>query len=106
MISYFKLWRLLEKRGYQRKDIVRLAGISESTYRKLLASEAVRMDVLQRICVALSVDVGGRCSLRAKRIDMNKPFLRHPHAGLYRGRDAEGEVRLDKESHDRAKVCS
>ena len=49
MISYFKLWRLLEKRGYQRKDIIRLAGISESTYRKLLASEAVRMDVLQRM---------------------------------------------------------
>ena len=69
MISYFKLWRLLEKRGYQRgyhrKDIVRLAGISESTYRKLLANEAVRMDVLQRICVALSVDVGDICSLRA-----------------------------------------
>ena len=58
MISYFKLWRLLKKRGYQRKDIVRLAGISESTYWKLLASEAVRMDVLQRICVALNVDVG------------------------------------------------
>ena len=55
MISYFKLWRLLEKRGYQRKDIVRLAGISESTYRKLLASEAVRMDVLQRVCIALNV---------------------------------------------------
>ena len=49
MISYFKLWRLLDKRGYQKKDIVRLAGISESTYRKLLASEAVRMDVLQQI---------------------------------------------------------
>ena len=64
VISYFKLWRLLEKRGSHRKDIVRLAGISESTYRKLLANEAVRMDVLQRICVALSVDVGDICSLR------------------------------------------
>ena len=41
MISYFKLRRLLEKRGYQRKGIVRLAGISESTYQKLLASEDV-----------------------------------------------------------------
>lgn len=64
MTSYFKLWRLLDKRGYQRKDIVRLAGISESTYRKLLANEAVRMDVLQRICVALNVDVGDICSFR------------------------------------------
>lgn len=65
MISYYILWRLLEKCGYQRKDIVRLARISESTYRKHLASEAVRMDVLQRICVALNVDVGDICSLRA-----------------------------------------
>ena len=64
MISYFILWWLLEKRGYQKKDIVRLARISESTYRKLLSGEAVRMDVLQRICVALNVDVGDICSFR------------------------------------------
>jgi len=65
MISYFKLWRLLEKRGYQRKDIVRLAGISESTYRKLLASEAVRMDVLQRICIAHRVAIQAELGNRA-----------------------------------------
>lgn len=64
MISYFRLWRLLEKRRYQKKDIIRLAGISESTYRKLLAGEAVRMDVLERICLALGVDVGDVCSFR------------------------------------------
>ena len=64
MISFFRLWRLLEKRGYQRKDIVRLAGISESTYRKLLAGEAVRMDVLERICKALGVDFGDVCSFK------------------------------------------
>lgn len=54
MISYFPLWRLLAKRRYQKKDIIRLAGISESTYRKLLAGETVRMDVLERICLALN----------------------------------------------------
>ena len=46
------------------KDIVRLAKICESTYRILLASEAVRMDVLQRICIALNVDVGDISSFR------------------------------------------
>ena len=64
MISYFRLWRLLERRGYTRLDIIRLAGISESTYRKLLKNEAVRMDVLVRICMALNVDNGDVCSLR------------------------------------------
>lgn len=63
-ISYLRLWRLLERRGYTRKDIVRLTGISESTYRKMLAGEAVRMDVLERVCAALNVDIGDVCSFR------------------------------------------
>lgn len=33
MISYARLWKLLEKRGYSQRDIMHLAGISESTYR-------------------------------------------------------------------------
>ena len=64
MISYFRLWRLLERRGYYRKDITWLAGISDSTYRKLLNSDSVRMDVLERICKALNVDIGDICSFR------------------------------------------
>ena len=64
MISYFRLWRLLELRGYSRKDITWLAGISDSTYRKLLNSDSVRMDVLERICKALNVDIGDICSFR------------------------------------------
>ncbi len=66
-IYYTRLWRLLERRGYSRKDIIWLAGISESTYRKLLAGEATRMDVLERICVALKVDIGDVCSFRTSR---------------------------------------
>ncbi len=64
MISYYRLWRLLEKWNYQKKDIIRLAGISESTYRKLLAGESVRMDVLERICLALGVDIRGCMQLQ------------------------------------------
>ena len=64
MISYFRLWRLLERRGYSKKDITWLAGISDSTYRKLLNSDSVCMDILERICKALNVDVGDICSVR------------------------------------------
>lgn len=64
MISYFRLWRLLERRGYTKKGITWLAGISDSTYRKLLNSDSVRKDVLERICKALNVDVGDICSFR------------------------------------------
>lgn len=64
MISYARLWKLLEKRGCSQKGIIRLAGISESTYRKLKANDAVRMDVLERICIALDVDIGDICSFK------------------------------------------
>ena len=63
-ISYSRLWRLLERRGYARKDIVWLAGISESTYRKLLSGDSVRLDVLERVCTALRVDIGEVCSFK------------------------------------------
>ena len=66
-ISYSRLWSLLERRGYSRKDIVWLSGISESTYRKLLLNEPTRMDVLERICTALKVDIGDVCSFRDYR---------------------------------------
>ncbi len=66
MISYSRLWRLLNKRGYSQRDIIRLSGISKSTFRKLVHNEAVRIDVLERLCDALNVDIGDICSLRGR----------------------------------------
>lgn len=68
MISYSKLWRLLKRRGYDARDIISLAGISESTYQKLVKNDSVRLDVLFRICSTLNVDIGDVCSFR--------PFIR------------------------------
>ena len=67
MISYSRLWLLLHRRGYSPRDIIHLAGISESTYRKMSRNEAVRMDVLERVCAALRVDVGDVCSFLHNR---------------------------------------
>ena len=61
MITYSRLWLLLKRRGYNPRDIIRLAGISESTYRKMSRNEPVRMDVLERICLSLHVDIGDIC---------------------------------------------
>ena len=63
-INYSRLWKLLERRGYSKKDVVWLAGISESTYRKLLSDDATRLDVLERICNALKTDIGDICRFR------------------------------------------
>ena len=61
MLSYSRLWLLLHRRGYSPRDIIHLAGISESIYRKMSRNEPVRMDVLERVCAALRVDVGDVC---------------------------------------------
>ena len=64
MITYSPLWLLLHRRGYSPRDIIHLAGISESTYRKMSRNEPVRMDVLERICAALHVDIGDVCGFQ------------------------------------------
>lgn len=86
MLSYSRLWLLLHRRGYSPRDIIHLAGISESTYRKMSRSEAVRMDVLERVCAALRVDVGDVCSfIRSKRriiTHQNKNRWTHKNAPI------------------------
>lgn len=64
MISYAKLWRLLDRRCIQLKMLCTLAGISPTTLRVLQKNQPVRMDVLQRVCESLNVDVGDICSFR------------------------------------------
>ena len=64
MISYSKLWRLLSKRRLQPKALCALAGISVTTLRAMQKDQHVRLDVLERICDALHVDIGDVCSFR------------------------------------------
>ena len=62
MVSYNKLWRLLGKRRLQPRDLGHLAGISPSTIRALQKDQPVRLDILERVCTALGVDIGEVCS--------------------------------------------
>ena len=64
MISYAKLWFLLDKRHLTPKALITLAGISYSTLRMMKNNQPVRLDVLKRICEALGVDIGDVCSFR------------------------------------------
>lgn len=64
MISYSKLWRFLDRRHIQPKDLCTLANISYSTLRMMKNNQPVRLDVLHRICEALNVDIGDVCSFR------------------------------------------
>ncbi len=55
-VSYKKLWKLLIDRDMKKKDLQELTGISSSSIAKLSKNDYVSMDVLVKICTALSVD--------------------------------------------------
>lgn len=57
-VSYKKLWKLLIDRDMKKKDLQEAATLSPSTVSKLSSNEYVSMEVLVKICAALSVDVG------------------------------------------------
>lgn len=54
MISYSKLFRLLDERGLIYSEV----GLSESEYDSLAAGEDMSMEVIDRLCAALQVQPG------------------------------------------------
>lgn len=56
-ISYKKLWKLLIDRDMKKKDLVVLAGISQTTIAKLGHNNNVTTDILVKICTALDCDL-------------------------------------------------
>lgn len=57
MISYKKLWKLLIDRDLKKKDLIEMAGISQSSVTKLGHNESISTDILVRICKALDCDI-------------------------------------------------
>lgn len=57
-VSYKKLWKQLIDRDMKKKDLRVASGISTNALAKLGKSESVSTDVLEKICLTLSCDVG------------------------------------------------
>ena len=57
-ISYIKLWKLLLDNKMKKTDLLGLADISTTTLAKLSKDLPVSMEVMSRICHALSCDIG------------------------------------------------
>ena len=55
VITYRRLWALLEQRHITRRDLIRLSGISYTTVRNMEKGSNVNLDILRRICEALHV---------------------------------------------------
>ncbi len=56
--DYRCLWKILIDRGMLKKDLKEQAKITSTTLAKMGKGEPVSMEVLGRICRALSVDIG------------------------------------------------
>ncbi|MDR2046576.1 MAG: helix-turn-helix transcriptional regulator [Clostridiales bacterium] len=57
MVSYKKLWHVLVDRNMNKRDLIRLSGISTASMAKLTKGENLQTDVLVKICRALEVNV-------------------------------------------------
>ena len=57
-ISYKKLWKLLIDRDMKKKDLMALAGVSQSSITKMGHNDNVNTEVLVKICLALNCDIG------------------------------------------------
>lgn len=57
-VSYKKLFKLLIDRDMKKKDLQEATGLSSSSITKLAKDEHVSLDVIIKVCEALSVDIG------------------------------------------------
>ncbi len=55
--SYKKLWKLLIDRNMKKKDLAKLADISNYTISKMGRGENITTDILGKICTALDCNV-------------------------------------------------
>ena len=66
VISYKKLWKLLIDRDLKKKDLITMAGISQSSVTKMGHNENVSTEILVKICNALECDLSDIVELVSK----------------------------------------
>lgn len=57
-VSYTKLWKMLIDRNMKKKDLAKLAGVSNTSLAKMKHNQNITMDVLDKICIALECNIG------------------------------------------------
>lgn len=57
VVSYKKLWKLLIDHDMKKKDLAKVADISNYTITKMGKGENVTVDILTKICSALHCDI-------------------------------------------------
>lgn len=62
-ISYKKLWKLLIDLEISKKELAERSKLSQYTINKLVRSETVTTETLEKICRGLKVDIGDICEV-------------------------------------------
>lgn len=70
-ISYKKLWKLLIDLNLKKKDLAKLAGLSEYTIGKLTREENVNVESLAKICAALHCTMDDIMEIFVEGVDSN-----------------------------------
>lgn len=63
MMSYKKLWKLLIDRDMSKKELAKLANLSQYTINKLNNSGTVTTETLAKICIALKCEIEDICEV-------------------------------------------
>ena len=71
-VSYIKLWKLLIDKRMKKTDLIKAAYISTTTLAKLSKDQSVSMEVMGRICKALSCDIGDVMEILPDEDDENQ----------------------------------
>ncbi len=64
MITYKKLWKILIDKEMSKKDLSKLADLSQQTINKLNHGEIVTTETLEKICIALNCNIGDICDVK------------------------------------------
>jgi len=57
MITFDPLWRTLHEKNLNKGDLQKLTKLSSTTVAKLAKNEVVKLDVIERICIALDCEI-------------------------------------------------
>ena len=57
-VSYNRLWKQMIDKRMKKSDLMRVADISTATVAKMSKEKPISIEVLGRICIALSCDIG------------------------------------------------
>lgn len=67
--SYKPLWKLMIDREITNSELIKISGISKSTFYKMKNGENITTDVLLKICGSLNVDISEIMECENKKVD-------------------------------------